>query len=66
MANHVQNSQDVMAIEICLRMVSAQPINAPLSSSLGCQGEALPQDGKLRRVFRRVIAIRSHVTLDPT
>lgn len=58
-------SQQVMAMEICLRMVSTKPIGAPPSPLLGCHGEALPQDGKLRRVFRRVVAIRSHVSTLP-
>ncbi len=61
-AAQILSDTEVMAIDICLRMVSTQLANAPVATVLGCQNEALLNDGKLRRVFRRVVAIRSHLT----
>ena len=64
-ADQIVATAQVMAIEICLRMVSP-PLNSmpltsmPLTEVKGCQGESVVSDGKLRRVFRRVVAIRSH------
>lgn len=62
-ADQINVNSQVMGIAICLRMVSAQRVDSPLGTShlsvLGCQGEALPDDGKLRRVFRRVFNLRS-------
>lgn len=63
-ADQLLDRQQVMAIEICLRMVSTMPIGAPSSFDVGCHEEAFPQDGKLRRVFRRVFVIRSHLETD--
>jgi hypothetical protein len=60
-ADQISVFTNVMAIEVCLRMVSTQPVQTPASAALGCQGEPLASDGKLRRVFRRVVAIRSHM-----
>lgn len=67
-ANQIQANPQVMAIAICLRMVSMQQLHervaAPAVTVLGCQGEPLPNDGKLRRVLRRVFAVRSRVAVD--
>lgn len=59
------NSQ-VMAIDICLRMVSprsgpASVADLPATRGLGCRNEPLPNDGRLRRVLHRVVALRSHL-----
>jgi hypothetical protein len=35
--------------------------NVPATDIKGCQGESVLNDGKLRRVFRRVLAIRSQL-----
>lgn len=61
-ADQIVSTAQVMAIEICLRMVSTQPNRTPSTEIQGCQGEPVINDGKLRRVFRRVVAIRSHRT----
>lgn len=60
-ADHIVSTAQVMAIEICLRMVSTQSANTPSTELKGCQGETVMRDGKLRRVFRRVVAIRSNL-----
>jgi hypothetical protein len=60
-ADQLVSTAQVMAIEICLRMVSTQLTNVPATELKGCQGESVLSDGKLRRVFRRVVAIRSNV-----
>lgn len=61
-ADHIVSTAQVMAIEICLRMVSTQVVNIPSTEMWGCQGEPVMSDGKLRRVLRRVVAIRSNVS----
>ena len=60
-ADQIVSTAQVMAIEICLRMVSTQLTNVPATELKGCQGESVLNDGKLRRVFRRVVAIRLNV-----
>jgi Tfp pilus assembly protein PilW len=60
-ADQLVSTAQVMAIEICLRMVSTQLTNVSATELKGCQGESVLSDGKLRRVFRRVVAIRSNV-----
>jgi hypothetical protein len=37
-------------------------IQAANPDLLGCQNETLIHDGKLRRVFRRIFVIRSHLS----
>ena len=59
-ADQVMLAAGVVAIEVCLRLVSATVIQAANSTLLGCQNETLIHDGKLRRVFRRIFVIRSH------
>lgn len=62
-ADQINVNTQVRAIEICLRMVSTQAtderVSVPARLVLGCQGEAVPDDGKLRRVFHRVLTLRS-------
>lgn len=60
-ADQIVSTAQVMAIEICLRMVSTQLTNVPVTELKGCQGESVLGDGKLRRVFRRVVTIRSQL-----
>ena len=60
-ADQIVSTAQVMAIEICLRMVSTQLTNVSATEIKGCQGESVLNDGKLRRVFRRVLAIRSQL-----
>ena len=51
----------VLAIEVCLRVASIQTVHnaKPNTSHTGCQGEALPADGRVRRTFKRVMALRN-------
>lgn len=60
-ANQVNDMAKVMAIEVCLRVASIQTVHStkPNPSYTGCQGEALPSDGRVRRTFKRVIALRN-------
>lgn len=65
-ADQLGHTADVVAIEICLRMVSprngpASVADLPVATGGGCRGEPLPSDGKLRRVLRRVVAVRAHL-----
>jgi hypothetical protein len=61
-ADQVKLAAGVVAIEVCLRLASATVIQATNPNLLGCQNETLIQDGKLRRVFRRIFVIRSHLS----
>jgi len=60
-ANQVNDMRWVLAIEVCLRVASVQIVHNTKSnpSYLGCQGEALPTDGRVRRIFKRVTALRN-------
>ena len=50
----------VVAIEVCLRLVSPQRVIAANRTNLGCQGESVPADGHLRWVQRRMVQVRRH------
>ena len=60
-ANQVTDMSQVLAIEVCLRVASTHTVhNTQLSSShKGCQDEALPSDGRVRRTFKKVVALRN-------
>jgi type IV pilus assembly protein PilW len=60
-ANQVTAMSQVTAIEVCLVVASINTVNAakPIAMQTGCQGEALAADGRLRRTFRRVMALRN-------
>jgi type IV pilus assembly protein PilW len=60
-ANQVTDMAQVLAIEVCLRVASIHTVNntKPNPNNLGCQGEALPSDGRVRRTFKRVMALRN-------
>lgn len=48
----------VESVMICLRL-AGELSNNPTVASTGCSGEAVPGDGRIRRVFRRVFNIRN-------
>ena len=60
-ANQVNDMGKVLAIEVCLRVASIQTVHnaKPNPSHTGCQGEALPSDGRVRRTFKRVMTLRN-------
>jgi type IV pilus assembly protein PilW len=60
-ANQVSDMAQVLAIEVCLRVASISTVHntKPNTSYSGCQGEALPSDGRIRRTFKRVMALRN-------
>ena len=60
-ANQISDMALVLAIEVCLRVASANPVHhtKPSDKLTGCQDEALPFDGRARRVFKRVMALRN-------
>ncbi len=60
-ANQVTDMTQVLAIEVCLRVASTSTVHntKPNTSYSGCQGEALPSDGRVRRTFKRVMALRN-------
>jgi len=60
-ANQVTDMSQVLAIEVCLRVASIHTVHntKPDSKLKGCQDEALPSDGRVRRTFKRVVALRN-------
>jgi hypothetical protein len=60
-ANQVTDMTQVLAIEVCLRVASIHTVHntKPDSKLKGCQYEALPSDGRVRRTFKRVVALRN-------
>lgn len=59
-ANLVTDMTQVLAIEVCLRVASISTVhNAKVNANFsGCQGEALPTDGRARHTFTNVVALR--------
>ena len=66
-ANQVTAMSQVIGLEVCVVVASITPINQtqPSVSNTGCQGEALATDGRMRRTFKRVIALRSRDDVMP-
>jgi len=60
-ANQVSDMTQVLAIEVCLRVASITTVHntKPNANLKGCQDEALPTDGRVRRTFKRVVALRN-------
>ena len=60
-ANQVTDMTHVLAIEVCLRVASISTVHntKPNASLKGCQDEALPTDGRMRRTFKRVVSLRN-------
>ena len=60
-ANQVTDMSQVLAIEVCLRVASINTVHntKPNTNIKGCQDEALPSDGRVRRTFKRVMALRN-------
>ncbi len=53
-ADQLVSTAQVMAIEICLRMVSTQLTNVPATELKGCQGESVPKvEDLLKEYFSR-------------
>jgi type IV pilus assembly protein PilW len=64
-ADQVSDMTRVMAIEVCLRVASVSANHQIKASATGCQDEALPLDGRLRRTFKQVIALRNRSGVMP-
>ena len=67
-ADQVTAMPHVVAIEVCLRMASPTRIHSTAPSKgtqTGCAEEALIDDGRLRRVFKRVFSLRNREGLMP-
>ena len=60
-ANQVTSMSQVLAIEVCLRVASTHTVHIPQPTIKlkGCQDEALPSDGRVRRIFKRVMTLRN-------
>ncbi len=66
-ASQVTDMSQVLAIEVCLRVASTNTVHhtKPNSQLKGCQDEALPSDGRVRRTFKRVVALRNREGVMP-
>jgi type IV pilus assembly protein PilW len=66
-ANQVTDMTQVMAIEVCIRVASINTDHntKPNVNLKGCQDEALPSDGRVRRTFKRVMALRNRDAFMP-
>jgi type IV pilus assembly protein PilW len=67
-ADQVTSMPQVVAVEICLRIASTQVVNSTKTSNTSvtsCSDEPLLSDGRLRRVFKRVIALRNREGVMP-
>ncbi|MEN9313888.1 MAG: hypothetical protein RIS35_281 [Pseudomonadota bacterium] len=51
----------VQSLEVCLQLRGQRFDHPRLGSVIGCRGQTVPADGRLRRVFRQVIALRNHL-----
>jgi type IV pilus assembly protein PilW len=49
----------VSAVEVCLQLRSATANNPASGNYVNCQGVAVPNDGRLRRVFRNTFLLRN-------
>ena len=60
-AQQVTDMAQVLAIEVCLRVASVSTVHhtKPSNNLTGCQDEALPSDGRVRRSFKRVMTLRN-------
>jgi type IV pilus assembly protein PilW len=60
-ADQVTDMARVLAVDVCLRVASVSAVHhiKPNANATDCQGDALPSDGRMRRIFRRVIALRN-------
>ena len=66
-ANQVTDMRQVLAIEVCLRVASINTVHNTKSNShlKGCQDEVLLSDGRVRRTFKRVVALRNREGVMP-
>lgn len=64
-ASALFGSSPIVAIEVCLRLATTirlgHAVKAAQASTTGCHGETISADGKLRRVFRHVMALRNRL-----
>lgn len=66
-ANQISAMSQVIAIEVCLVVASINTVNhtKPSTINTGCQGEALASDGRMRRTFKRMMALRNRIDVMP-
>ena len=64
-ASELFGSAQIVAVEVCMRLATTVRLGVAVKGSLpvttGCNGETISADGKLRRVFRRVMALRNRL-----
>jgi hypothetical protein len=64
-ASELFGPAQIVAIEVCLRVASSIRLGVTAKGALvptkGCNGETIAADGKLRRIFRQVMALRNRL-----
>lgn len=64
-ASELFGSAHIVAMEVCVRMATPVKLTGAFRGSstttIGCKGETISADGKLRRVFRQVMAYRNRL-----
>ena len=63
-SDEMSQPEHVLAIEICLRVASIEKVQATAPGE-SCTGQFVAADGRIRRVFRRVVALRHRSGLAP-
>jgi hypothetical protein len=66
-AGQVLTMSQVIGIEVCVVVAGLYSVNRtpPKVTPTGCQGEPLAADGRARRTFKRVLALRNRGDLMP-
>jgi len=66
-ATQVSDMTQVIALEVCLVVASMSAVNhsQPSASFTDCQGAPFAADGRLRRTFKRVMALRNRENVMP-
>ena len=66
-ADQVIDMAQVLAMEVCLRVASVSVAHnfKANTNEMGCQDETLPSDGRMRRIFKRVITLRNRGEVTP-
>ena len=64
-ASALFGATQIVAIEVCLRIATTIRLGVTVKDFLtptkGCNGETIAADGKLRRIFRQVMALRNRL-----
>ena len=57
-AGNVLDWTAVEAVQVCIR-IAGTTLNNTTVATVGCNNEAIPADGRIRRVYRQVFSLRN-------